>query len=106
MPVGQFTKLKIIELHMPTAETINWFFENCPCLEEAKVILFIKYNLKRNVLLYKLLFQLFSDSRHLYWNTQVFERPSFIMCNSLKRLEISFNDDHQIVRFNIILLIL
>lgn len=37
MPVGQFSKLKSIELHMPTAETINWFFENCPCLEEAKV---------------------------------------------------------------------
>lgn len=36
-PVGQFTKLKSIELHMPTVETINWFFENCPCLEEAKV---------------------------------------------------------------------
>jgi hypothetical protein len=36
-PDGQFTKLKSIELHMPTVETINWFFENCPCLEEAKV---------------------------------------------------------------------
>jgi hypothetical protein len=37
MPVGKFTKLKSIELHMPTVETINWFFENSPCLEEAKV---------------------------------------------------------------------
>jgi len=37
MPVGKFTKLKSIELHMPTVETINWFFENCPSLEEAKV---------------------------------------------------------------------
>lgn len=40
MPDGQFTKLKAIELHMPTVETINWFFENCPCLEEAKVFNF------------------------------------------------------------------
>ncbi|KAF0766196.1 Uncharacterized protein FWK35_00011484 [Aphis craccivora] len=75
MPVGKFSKLKSIELHMPTVETINWFFENCPCLEEAK---------------------LYSDSRHLYWNTQVFERPPLIMCNNLKRLEISFNDEHPI----------
>lgn len=36
-PNGKFTKLKSIELHMPTAETISWFFENCPRLEEAKV---------------------------------------------------------------------
>jgi len=75
MPVGQFTKLRSIELHMPTIETINWFFENCPCLEEAK---------------------LYSDSRHLYWNTQIFENPPFIMCNSLKRLELYFNDKNLI----------
>lgn len=37
VPTGQFTKLRSIELHMPTVETIKWFFENCPCLEEAKV---------------------------------------------------------------------
>lgn len=43
------------------------------------------------------MFQLYSDSRHLYWNTQVFERPPLIMCNNLKRLEISFNDEHPIV---------
>jgi len=36
-PIGQFTRLTSIELHMPTVETINWFFENCPRLEEAKV---------------------------------------------------------------------
>ncbi|XP_050533973.1 uncharacterized protein LOC126901518 isoform X2 [Daktulosphaira vitifoliae] len=75
-PVGKFIKLKSFELHMPTVETINWFFENCPCLEEAK---------------------LFSDSRHLYWNSQVFEKPPAIMCNKLKRLEISFNDKHSII---------
>ncbi|XP_025418071.1 uncharacterized protein LOC112688877 isoform X2 [Sipha flava] len=75
-PDGQFTKLKSIELHMPTVETINWFFENCPCLEEAK---------------------LYSDSRNLYWNTQIFERPPLIMCNNLKRLEIVFNDEHPII---------
>jgi len=45
-------------------------------------------------------FQLYSDSRHLYWNTQVFERPPLIMCNNLKRLEISFNDEHPIVSYN------
>lgn len=39
-PVGKFTKLKCIELHMPTVETINWFFENCSSLEEAKVCYF------------------------------------------------------------------
>lgn len=36
-PVGHFAKLNAIELHMPTVETINWFFVNCPCIEEAKV---------------------------------------------------------------------
>lgn len=40
-PVGKFTELKCIELHMPTVETIDWFFENCPCLEEAKVYYFL-----------------------------------------------------------------
>lgn len=76
IPFGKFTKLKSIELHMPTVETINWFFDNCPCLEEAK---------------------LFSDSRHLYWNTQFFEKPPIVMCDNLKILEISFNNEDSVI---------
>lgn len=41
VPPGKFIKLKIIELHMPNAETFSWFFANCPCLEEAKVSIII-----------------------------------------------------------------
>lgn len=42
----------------------------------------------------------------MYWDTQVFEKPPLIMCNNLKRLEISFNDEHPIVSLTYIILIL
>lgn len=47
-----------------------------------------------------LLFQLFSDSRHLYWNAQFFDKPPIVMCNNLQILEISFTDDDPVVSFN------
>ncbi|VVC38016.1 Hypothetical protein CINCED_3A006974 [Cinara cedri] len=78
MPVDQFTKLKSIELRNSTIDAIDWIFENCPCLEEARLL---------------------NNPRDLNWNSQIFQKPSWYMCNNLKRLEFSLNNSSAITEY-------